>query len=181
LWSFAEDQSALIEGDPIYLMAHFLNAVGEGGVPSPKVLQWVAKAFNDWLCAQGEIPLERILGLEGESGRKSFKRYMRAQRDEALLMDVMQLLFAVDVSVIRACEMTCRRFEESYPEEFRQYPIEPSTLELKYQKAPWTGGRMRELFFGTEKPSDDEIAAFLSRFPADSVPRHLRIYLKKRT
>ncbi len=173
--AFSPLTEALFEGvyppskkNPIFAMEAFLLFHRVGLYPPHWVLDWMEKAFSDYLESGGEEDLLYLLGVKRGPGKTEIFKEHRTQTYENNMMHEIGHLTLLRISIEKAAEMVSARLDK---ENFDHPTTE--TLMERFSKRGWS-----KIYKQLEKilPSSrlDAIRAGLSNYPGDTIPAKFR-------
>ena len=168
-------QSELFDGvyaptrsNPLYAIEAFLTFHRFGLYPPEWVLNWLAKAFNDYVNSEGEADLSLLLGVKRGKGKTPIFKEADSVSREGDLMQEMGFLTILGATIAEAAEMVSARQEEC-----GEKCPSADTLAERFSKRGWSKIFKPIKPMPSSFPLDDRKKAFQA-YPAHTIPLKFR-------
>lgn len=168
-------QSELFDGvyaptksNPLYAIDDFLTFHRFGLYPPAWVLNWLAKAFNDYVNSEGEADLSLLLGVKRGKGKTPIFKEANSVSRERNLMQEIGFLMILGATIAEAAEMVSGRQEACG----KKCPS-ADTLAERFSKRGWSKIFKPMQPMPSSLPLDDRKKAFLA-YPAHTIPLKFR-------
>ncbi|MCH8862653.1 MAG: hypothetical protein IID51_09095 [Proteobacteria bacterium] len=171
--TLSEFQSRLYDGvyaqtkdNPFYAIDSFLICHRFGLYPPTWVLNWLAKAFDEYMKTEGtedegKKDLSSFLGTKRGKGKTPILKEANSVSREGDLMNELGSLTMLEATIMEAAVMVSARQEKCGA----KCPI-PETLAERFTKRGWS--RM----FGPMKPPSSPLSSEVKRQLAETYPAH---------
>ncbi|MCH8135823.1 MAG: hypothetical protein IIB77_07590 [Proteobacteria bacterium] len=168
-------QSALFDGvyaptrsNPLYAIDDFLTFHRFGLYPPAWVLNWLAKAFNEYVNSAGEADLSLLLGVKRGKGKTPIFKEANSVSRERYHMQEIAFLMMLGATIAEAAEMVSARQEECGG----KCPS-ADTLAERFSKRGWSKISKLMKLMPSSLSLEDRKKAFLA-YPAHTIPLKFR-------
>lgn len=160
--------------EPILALKAISLAHAADMYPPLWALNFIVKAFDEYLDSKGTANLEKCLGLIGKRGSSNyFKKIEQRSRDFSLCQDVHLLNKGLKVSIDDAVHIVAASMNKSQK-------LSEQTIRDRYTKdADWKGYRKnweKSQFAQKTLESLEERQKFITRFQYHTLPPRIRAY-----
>ena len=132
------DQDFIGTRNPVFLMRAFVFAWKYGKTPPKHILNFVARIFEDYFKASGEISLDLLFGLKKGKGQSpGLKDAARHQSEYFQMMDIFVLKNVFHKTLKDASKMVRRKYTPSDTYEQNVDLKGDDTLQQNYSRRGW--------------------------------------------
>lgn len=96
-------------GNAVFAVRTFVLATKLGVYPPQRIMQWLSQSFESWSDEQGELSMDKAMGLVGGRGKRAAA--FRQERDEEVMSE-MDLLMGMGAEREEAAEMVESRLDQ---------------------------------------------------------------------
>lgn len=156
------------QNNPLYAIDDFLTFHRFGLYPPAWVLNWLAKAFNEYVNSAGEADLSLLLGVKRGKGKTPIFKEANSVSRERYHMQEIAFLMTLGATIAEAAEMVSARQEECGG----KCPS-ADTLAERFSKRGWSKIFKPIKPMPSSLPLEDRKKAFLA-YPAHTIPLKFR-------